>query len=456
MTSQDIGLEARLKLHNEKDVYPFHMPGHKRQVDWLENPYNYDITEIEGFDNLYEASDVLAQIQQKAAALYGSEGAYLLVNGSTVGNLVAIFAATNQEDSIIIGRTCHKSVYHAAQLRQLRVAFTVPQVSRIGFVQQTSLAEYERAIQQNPDARAIVITSPTYEGILEDVSAIAQLAHLHGMRLIVDAAHGAHLGLDARDADLVIMSLHKTLPALTQTGLLHVCEADADLNNRVKQYLEMFQTSSPSYLLMTSIEKCLNFVDENGHQFEEYATRLANFYEGCQQLEKLRVEMYPYQDPSKIIIDASHTNITGTKLKQLLREKFNIELEMASFLYCLGMTSVMDGQEAFDRLLGALLEIDSALIACEEPNKVCFDKFFSAGQKVLEMHEVELEEHSWASIKEAAEKFAAGMVSIYPPAVPLLVPGEVITSEKIDIIKEAQKIGLIITGMRENQIQVVG
>ncbi len=450
-------LKKALEEHDEK-VYPFHMPGHKRQVEWFQNPYKYDITEIDGFDNLYEAEGLLSDIQQKARRLYGSNATYLLVNGSTVGNLVAIFAATKQGDTIIIGRACHKSVYNAVQLRQLKVGYVTPDISSIGFSLRTPLAEYERAIKHFPEAKAIVITSPTYEGIIEDVPKIAKLAHENNMLLIVDAAHGAHLGLDiAKGADIVIMSLHKTLPALTQTALLHLCKENQALRIKVKQYLEMFQTSSPSYLLMASIEKCIDFTNNELDRFEEYASRLREFYKKCEELNKIRVRMYLHQDPSKIIIDCSGTDITGKQLKKKLREQFNIEIEMASFLYGLAMTSVMDKQEAFDRLFEAIEEIDKHVKITDERNAVGLERIFFTNQKRMEMHEAlnQLEGAKEVPIDKASGHTAASTVAIYPPAIPLFVPGELITQEKTAFLKEALEIGLNVTGLFKNKVKVI-
>ncbi len=479
-------LEEKLQGHHEADVYPFHMPGHKRQVSWLCEPYCYDITEIDGFDNLYEAKGILGQLQAKAAQLYGSSAAHVLVNGSTVGNLAAIFATTNPGDSIIISRHCHKSVYNACLLRQLRVSYVLPQLSDIGLIEATPLSEYERAIVENPTAKSIVVTSPTYEGIFEDLTAIAALAHKYGMYLIVDSAHGAHLGFtpSTRElapvksgADLVVMSLHKTLPALTQTALLHVCCGAEKLEEKVARYIEMFQTSSPSYLLMASVEKCLNFLENGQAEFEAYERRLEEFYQRAEGLKNIRLTISPtnHRDLGKLIIDTTGLEkVTGRQLKTILREQFNLELEMASFGYALAMTSVMDTEEGFERLLAALKCVDEEYAPREDvknadaasanasgtdanPNlPVNLSSLYHTPLKSMDPYEASLAQHTKLRLADAQDKVCAVIVSIYPPAIPLVVPGEVFTEEKVKVIEEALRFGLDVTGVElaDNEIFV--
>ena len=223
-------LDHKLRELADSDFYPFHMPGHKRQQTGLEDPYAIDITEIPGFDNLHDPQGLILEAMERMAGLYHAKKSYLLVGGSTCGNLTAVFSALPQKGCILMGRGSHKSIYHAAWLRQCRIVYTYPKVGQIGMIEGTSIAEYEQALQVNPDIGAIVVTSPTYEGMIEPLDEIVALAHARGIPVIVDAAHGAHLGFDPyfpkspleSGADLVIMSLHKTLPALTQTAVLHV------------------------------------------------------------------------------------------------------------------------------------------------------------------------------------------------------------------------------------------
>ncbi|MCI9144521.1 MAG: amino acid decarboxylase, partial [Lachnospiraceae bacterium] len=257
-------LFEKLAAYSEKGIYPCHMPGHKRR-GWGKLPeelYEIDITEIEGFDNLHQPEEILLELQREAARLYGAEESYYLVNGSTGGILSAVSCAVPFGGHILMARNCHKSAYHAAYLRHLQMEFLYPGIlSEYGITDAVSALEVGEALERTPDIDAVLIVSPTYEGRIADVAAIAGVAHEKGIPLIVDEAHGAHLGLAEgfpqnscqAGADLVIHSVHKTLPALTQAGLLHVNGRLID-RDKLRRFLRIYQTSSPSYPLMASID----------------------------------------------------------------------------------------------------------------------------------------------------------------------------------------------------------
>ena len=227
-------LYAKLIEYGQSDFYPYHMPGHKR-CEVGEGPLSgvsqIDITEIEGFDNLHHSEGVLKEAQHKASKLYGSKKAYYLVNGSTCGILAAISAATRKGDKVIVARNSHKAVYNALYLNELKPTYIFPRITRFGLQGQITVEDVQQAIEQTPDAKAVIITSPTYDGITSDVCAIAKIVHEKNMILIVDSAHGAHFGFGygmpqnviKQGADIAIESVHKTLPAYTQTALLHLC-----------------------------------------------------------------------------------------------------------------------------------------------------------------------------------------------------------------------------------------
>ena len=252
----------------------------------LADVYGLDITEIDGFDNLHQTVGILKREQEKAARLYGAEQTYFLVNGSTGGILSAIGAVTEKGGRLLMGRNCHKSVYHGAYLQELEVSYLYPELLEYGMTGTTAVAgtgngtitgtiagavvpeSVEEKLRKEPDIGAVLITSPTYEGVVSDVRKIAAIAHRYGKPLVVDEAHGAHFSLSSyfpesavhQNADLVIQSLHKTLPALTQTGVLHVSGERTD-DNRVEEMLRIFQTSSPSYVLMAGIDRCVRLLD---------------------------------------------------------------------------------------------------------------------------------------------------------------------------------------------------
>ena len=229
----------------------------------------------------------------------------------------------------------------------------------------------KEAFEENRDIKLVVLTSPSYEGVVSDIKAIADIVHEFGALLLVDSAHGAHLGFTenftknpvALDADIVVMSLHKTLPALTQCSLLHMCSERANIE-QTKKMLYILQTSSPSYVLMASIDYCLRLLKSDGKRlFAEYEKNLFDFYERVSGLKKLAVfrksspDIFDF-DIGKIVIVTKNADISGMDLMDILRDKYSIELEKATADYAIAMTSICDRADGFVRLANALLELD--------------------------------------------------------------------------------------------------
>ena len=226
-------LYKKLESYGQSDYYPFHMPGHKRNRassadDFL---FERDITEISGFDNLHHAEGILKEAQEYAAQIYGTKKCFFSVNGSTAALLAAVSASVNKGGKILVARNCHKAVYHALYLRELQPVYIYPHEDpKLGINGGISPGRVEMYLAENPDIQAVLITSPTYDGIVSDVARIAEIAHRYGVPLIVDEAHGAHFRFSdyfpvsaaQLGADVVINSVHKTLPCLTQTGVIHL------------------------------------------------------------------------------------------------------------------------------------------------------------------------------------------------------------------------------------------
>ncbi len=412
-----------MKLHDKLktlDKYPFHMPGHKRNPEFDITGSEIDITEIEGFDNLHSPDGLILDIEKRLQSHYKSKKSFLLVNGSTVGILSAIFAVCNEGDKIIIARNCHKSVYNACVLLKLKVVYLEPEFDSVnqcytGIMQD----KVDEVTQRHSDAKAIVITNPTYEGRMSNIKA--------DIPLIVDAAHGAHLGLGNFPAypkgSIVISSLHKTLPALTQTAVLNIY--DDKFTARAKRYLDILETSSPSYILMSSVSKCLDII-ENKELFNEYYKRLTDF----RQIDLYSLHLKYSDDISKLVISTENTSMSGTELADILRNRYLIEPEMASLNYIVLMTSVGDTAEGFDRLQKALLEIDSTLLQKNEPPKR--KPPVPDGIKVFAYPERTAE----TPLDSSAGKACAEFIYAYPPDIPIICPNEIISEATIKYLKE--------------------
>ena len=542
----------------ENGRIPMHMPGHKRNVQLLGNklPIDKDITEIDGFDDLHDAQDLLKRVQDEAARLYGVEKSYMLIGGSTCGILAGIYAALKgRNPKIIMARECHKAVYHAVEINNLEAVYLYSALGESGILlndytkakgiaaggakvaeesrvageskaaeceekNAADVASYKRALEENKDAALLVLTSPNYEGIIcKNLKEIIELAHSYKIPVLVDEAHGAHLLLDEElkesdaiscGADLVVMSLHKTLPAMTQTALLHL-QGDLIKAENVDHALDVFETSSPSYILMASVAECIEYVKNEGKsRYRKYKDWLEEFYAECRKLKHIRLldgEMLKgvKKDPGKVVILGQ-----GRKIAECLRENYKIETEMSSTGYALAMTTLCDKKEDIDSLLKALRDMDekyselgdvpitkSCTIAPEKRMSIR-EALLADGKRgeiglislstaVDEKTDTKTEASDEVIVKEADDKtevsdeFIAKMedgetgalaankvkkadgetiytkagsdtkemvsleyIGAYPPGIPLVVPGEVITRELLEEIKGLEKAGIYV------------
>ena len=425
-------LYSKLIEYSEQGRLAMHMPGHKRTGASMVNPYEIDITEIDGFDNLHNPEGIIKEEQERIAKIYGSEQAYILVNGSTCGNLAAMYAVLSRGDKVVIPKGAHKSVYNAVEVTGAEPLFFED-------IFEKNIKEGFKKSVDVSGIKAVVVTSPDYNGYVLDIEAIAKAVHDAGAVLIVDSAHGAHLGFSKyfpenpikQGADAVIMSLHKTLPALTQTSALLINCNRID-RFRLEHAIDIFETSSPSYVLMSSASICMDFLEEQGATgFDEYAKRLRDFYDKSKRLSRLEIIDFPTdkKDPSKIIISGKKTRIPGFLIAKMLREDYKIEPEMTSKFEVLALSSVVDDEKVLDILLDAIFDMDKKLS--------CYD-------------DREFEIAYVACIKQFEQKvgrISKNMITIYPPGSPILMPGDIVTDDKARKIADAVAYKLDVTGL---------
>lgn len=331
----DKSLYEKLKEYAKGDHLAMHMPGHKRNEKFLKGfPIDIDITEIDGFDNLHNMQGVLLDTAELAAKIYGATMCYPLVNGSSAGILAAITAEAGAGGCVLMARNCHKSVYHAVQINGLKAYYLYPDVDEYGILGGIDAKAVEAELKDKGDIRAVILTSPTFEGVVSDVKEIAEVCHRFEVPLIVDAAHGAHFGFHSRfpknavecGADYAVMSLHKTLPALTQCALLAVNDENGMVNlKKVEFCLSLYETTSPSYILMAAIDECLRTIKKGANElFSQFVLKLDALYDALNGLKKLKA--IKLDDPSKIVISCRGTNMTSTQLAEVLRSQFFIEV----------------------------------------------------------------------------------------------------------------------------------
>lgn len=472
-------LYDKLKKYSESDYYGFHMPGHKRngEVTGADLPYKIDITEIDGFDDLHHAKGLLKEAQERAARVYHANETHFLVNGSTVGILSAVLGCTRPGDTVLMARNCHKSVYNAVYINDLRPVYIYPEATGEGPVRRI-----EELLDKHPQVKALIITSPSYDGVVSDVGAIAGLAHSHGVPLILDEAHGAHFGFhpyfpqNGNDlgADLVIHSLHKTLPSLTQTALLHINGGLADRRS-VRRYLHMLQSSSPSYVLMASIDECIRFLENQGNDMlDRYVKLLDGARKKLKLMKHLRLFEPEIYDRSKILIDTSHAGIahnkemikyTGKQLSDELRDEYHLQMEMAAPDYVIAMTGPGDSEEGMERLVSALFQIDGKLAKhrkCESDHALTYasenviheEKGREEGcvswenEQVYSIREIDKFTNKTKHIPYAESEGAVALeyAYVYPPGIPLVVPGERISERTAIRMRDYEEQGFEIEG----------
>ena len=466
-------LQEKLEKYYDEDYLPMHMPGHKRNIKLLGEklPYKIDITEIEGFDDLHHASGLIKNIEDKAKKIYRSKRSFILINGSTCGILSGIRSVVNFGDKVLVARNCHKSVYNAIEINGLDPIYVLPKIGIDGIDRNIESEQVEEKLKENNDIKLVILTSPTYEGVISNIRHIVDVSHKYGIPVLVDEAHGAHLNFmdnvcekEALNsgADIVVQSIHKTLPALTGTALLHI-QGELIKEENVARELAIFETSSPSYILMSSIEKCLDIIKNRGKKlFKDYQENLKYFYNEAKKLEKLKIlgnEILEekkdikirkdkiFYDLGKIVIKTSKTNITGKSLSDILRKDYKIELEMASIGYWLAMTSTCDSKDSFNRVLEALKDIDCKLDR-EKREKDINDnekqniKLQLPKKAMSILDAVKSNNSKFENYKEVEGKISKEYVWIYPPGIPLVTPGEIINKEIIKQIGEFEKAGI--------------
>ena len=522
-------INEALEKYIEKGTYPWHMPGHKRQpIEAVQNVdnisksrenfwngvYAHDFTEAKDLDDMHEPEMFIADSIAEMKKVYGTFATYMLVNGSTSGLMTAIHATCYRGDVILAARNCHKAVYNAICMLELEPEYIVPDYVdmrwRCGVNQNGEKAavngEDDREVSERTDIlgdispdkverainmlitdgrkpRAVIITSPTYEGVISDIRTIAGIVHRYGIYLIVDEAQGAHLNFMEghetamqQGADIVIESLHKTMPALTQTSLLHVM--NPKLDERVRRYLQIFQTSSPSYIFMQSMEKAVAFGANNRDEFARYGRRLEAFAGKCDGLRNIRLfrpdassvkndeicnacKVFDHDEGRLVFVVRPGTVVesgqkfTGVMLAEILADRYGLIVEMASVSYVICISSVVDSADSYDILFNAVAEIDGNL--GYEPDKTDRQELdiISGRRSAMPPGTAWDRLAESVPIEGAAGKVSGAFVYAYPPGIPVLAPGEVVDRQAVNGIKSMIDSGLNVAGVNDGYIKVL-
>lgn len=444
--------------HQQAKALSFHVPGHKngqifepRAMDTFESVLKIDATEITGLDDLHAPEGIIKKAQELTANLYNVKESYFLVGGSTSGNLAMIAAACQQGDTVFVQRNCHKSILHALQLMNVKPIFLHPEIDEatqtpIGVTHET----LTKALKAHPCAAALVLTYPSYYGFASSVKELIMTAHDYGLTVLVDEAHGAHFIAGepfppsslSLGADVVVHSAHKTLPAMTMGSFLHINSERID-KERLVHYLQVFQSSSPSYPIMASLDIARSYLETvkcTGSQNEIVAE--INYFK--KELEQIgfvcanNKDDHFLVDPLKVILQAK-TN--GYELQRSL-EKEQIYPELADPINCLlilPLNKMTKTKEILPRFKRAMLSLEYS-----EKHRLTYTlprPTSPVTELVYSYNEIQQARKIRVSLEEAVGKVCAEMVIPYPPGVALLMAGEQITSSHLVQITKLNEVG---------------
>jgi len=467
-------------------IISFHMPGHKNgKLRLIQDPYRIDVTEVEGTDDLHHPQGIIAEAMKRITSIYGSGKSYMLVNGSTGGLLAAISGVVREGDRLLIGRNCHKAVYNAAMINRLPLSYLYPAYDGASMIYGSiEPEEVKKALEEaNGKIKAVLVTSPTYEGLVSNIVEISKIVHEYGAVLIVDEAHGAHFAFSNKlpesallsGADIVIQSTHKTLPCFTQTGLLHVSKeaihsGRIDLK-RIEKYLSVFQSSSPSYIFMTSIDEGTRYMENHKQTFDRLISEIQSMKKTFNEKQlpiryldkKLEIARKASIDPLRLtyVIDRQVVNISGWKLADILRHVYHIQVEMASNAYMTAIATIADSgkdikylEECIIHILGQHQRSSTEEVLVKEDG-FGWEFINRRPEMVTDLFRANQAEGKNLLLEEAEGKVAKEFIIPYPPGIPLVVPGERITREIIRFLMFLTKNRVEIYGIIEGEIQVI-
>ncbi|MBI3291762.1 MAG: aminotransferase class I/II-fold pyridoxal phosphate-dependent enzyme [Elusimicrobia bacterium] len=458
-----------LLCHAKRRVVSFHTPGHKngRGIDPVlrrftgRAVYSMDVTVFPEVDSLHDPVSSIKKAQALMARAYGVEHSFFLVNGSTVGNIAMFLAACNPGDSVILSRNAHKSIVSAIILSGVWPIWIQPQVDQhLDIIFDASPEQVEEALRQFPEAKAVFITSPTYNGVTTNLVKIAEICHRLGKLLLVDEAHGPHLKFHKdlpvsaveAGADLCVQSTHKILSALSQGSVLHMRSALLD-PNRVRKVVSLLQTTSPNYLILASIdaarkqavlagERLLDRVIRWAEEGRKAINRLQNFF--CVTRPEIQRRGFDL-DVTKLTINVTRSGLSGHQIESILNREYNIQVDCADLFNLIAILGIGSDRQDVARLSVALSEIDQKYHGVEA-NWVLQLPSLSTEMVMMPRDVFLFHRSKRIPLSKAVGHISAQALTPYPPGIPVLIPGERITQETQDYLM----------GLSEKEIRVSG
>lgn len=468
-----------LKEYVKNETVPFHVPGHKKGQGIFnefkefigENPFKIDVTVFKSVDSLHHPTSVIKEAHELAADAYGADNSFFALHGTSGAIQGMIMSTVNPGDKVLIPRNVHKSVTAGIILSGASPVYMQPEINKtLGIAQGISPDTVKKALEENPDTKAVLIINPTYYGVATDLKKIVDIVHNYNIPIMVDEAHGPHLAFSNKlpmsaleaGADICAQSTHKIIGSLTQASLLHV-KSKFISADRVQQVLNLLHTTSPSYILMASLDCARKQIALEGESLLKYAITLADytreeinkipgFY--CFGEEVLDGKGAYAFDPTKITISCFQLGITGYELERILAEKYYIQMELADFYNVLAVGSFGDTKENMDKLINALKEISNKYYGKKEALTAFFD-IPKIPKKALEPRDAFYAQNKKVPLKESLGEISCEFLLAYPPGIPLLCPGEIITEDILNYVKDLKRANLYVQGTEDSTLTYI-
>lgn len=462
-------LEALIRYNKENNLI-LSMPGNKSGkafrrdnlgIEFQEKLGSLDITEVSYLDNLHNPEGVIKESEELLAKTYKVKKAFFLINGSTSGNMAAIFSAFKEGDEVLVERNCHKSIYNGLILRKLKVIYINPVIDEEnGIFLPVREDEIEEALKKSKNPKGVIITSPNYYGIKYNIEDYLIKLKEKGLKVLIDSAHGAHFGITkelpkslSEIGDYIVVSAHKTLPSLTQGAYLLV--NDKDFNSNF--YIKAFMSTSPSYLIMASLDYARYYLDNFAEKDYNRLIKIAKIYKNkINNLKKMKV-LGEYNLKKGYTIDESRyllileKGYSGEKLLEYLKSK-KIQAEMSFKRGVVLIFSPINTEEDFKLIYKTIKELDIENLKTEDKD----NRYLKiVPKKAMEPYEVFELDGKYLNIEEAEDKVAKEDIIPYPPGIPLVCKGEIITKEIIEVIKDYSENNQKIMGFKNNKVKII-
>ena len=458
---------------------PFYTPGHKRGSGmnplltnhWGTDVCGWDLPELPGLDNLHAPSGIIESAQALAAEVFGAQQTWFLVNGSTAGVIAAILATCGEGEKIILPRNIHSSAIAGLIHAGAVPIFIDPEYDReLDIAHSVTPESVKFALEQHPDTKAVMVVYPTYYGAGGDLAAIAEIVHSYDLPLLVDEAHGAHFGFHADlppaalsiGADLTVQSTHKLLGALTQSSMLHVNSSRID-RDRLSRALRLLQSTSPSYLLLASLDAARQQMALSGEELMSRTIELATLArEKIAQIDRLSVvELAPtlgckYFDLTRLTVTVTGLNLTGFAADEILTEQFGVVAELPSLRHLTFIISIGNTAADIDRLVATFTQLAANYAAPEQLELHAIDPPANiVTEMAITPRQADRSPHISVSIEDAIGKISAESICPYPPGIPALIPGEIITLEALEYLRQVLDCGGEIVGCSDPDLATI-